>query len=422
MGFFRTVMSGIVVVCVSSALAIALSGTSWAESTDWSRLSLEQAISRAIERNPAVVESRLEWRRMQGAADGVAGVLVENPVVSVEGGVRRDQGWVGNRPSVTGRIDQPVDVFGQAGSRRRAASDLVVAASARLALVRSEIGARVRLLYLAAQVAKARIVLCQDRLSTARQTSEALQMRVRLGASSDIDLHMAMAETARAEAALQEAQSAALAALLLMREGLDLPAQAKIDPSDALVPPAALTEGMADPRSVLVHHTAMQVVEKQRFAIDSEIVRLERERLPRISVGIAAERPSEQERFVGLALSVSPALWRRNQGPLAEARVERERLDFERATTLSSLERRWTALRDEQTVRLQELSAMDRALENEEQTRALVRVGWQSGKFDFLRMLLAERSVADTKQARLDLSAVLGSNAIELRRLTGQEP
>jgi outer membrane protein TolC len=166
----------------------------------------------------------------------------------------------------------------------------------------------------------------------------------------------------------------------------------------------------------------MQAVEKQRFAIDSEIVRLERERLPRISVGIAAERPSEQERFVGLALSVSPALWRRNQGPLAEAHVERERLDFERATTLSSLERRWTALRDEQTVRLQELSAMDRALENEEQTRALVQVGWQSGKFDYLRMLLAERSVADTKQARLDLWAVLGSNAIELRRLAGQEP
>ena len=97
-------------------------------------------------------------------------------------------------------------------------------------------------------------------------------------------------------------------------------------------------------------------------------------------------------------------------------------MDFERATTLSSLERRWTALRDEQTVRLQELSAMDRALENEEQTRALVQVGWQSGKFDYLRMLLAERSVADTKQARLDLWAVLGSNSIELRRLTGQEP
>jgi cobalt-zinc-cadmium efflux system outer membrane protein len=417
MVFLRTLITGFVV-----CLPITLSGASWAESTDWSRLSLEQAITRALERNPAVVESRLEWRRMQGAAEGVAGVLVENPLVSAEGGVRRDQGWVGNQPSIAGRIDQPLDVFGQAGSRKRAASDLVVAASARLALVRSEIGARVRLLYLSAQVAKARIMLCQERLSTAKQTSEALQMRVRLGASSDIDLHMAMAETARAEAALQEAQSAALAALLLLREGLDLPAQAKIEPSDPLVPPAALPAGMADPRSVLVHHVAMQAVEKRRFALDSEIVRLERERLPRLSVGIAAERPSDQERFVGLALSVSPALWRRNQGPLAEARVERERLDFEQATTLASLERRWTALRDEQAARLRELSARDKALESEEQTRALVRVGWQSGKFDFLRVLLAERSVADTKQARLDLSAVLESNAIELRRLTGQEP
>jgi outer membrane protein TolC len=418
MVFFRTVLTGNVV----AFLALAPSGAALAESTRDSSLSLEAAVARALERNPAVVESRLEWRRMQGAAEGVAGVLVENPVVSAEGGVRRDQGWVGNQPSIYARIDQPIDLFGQAGSRKRAASDLVVAASARLALARSEIGARVRLLYLAAQVAKARIGLCQERLATAKQTLEALQMRVRLGASSDIDLHMATAEAARAEVALQEAQSAALTALLLLREGLDLPAQSRIDPSDALVPPTTLADAMADPGSVLAHHLAMQAVEKRRLALDSEIVRLERERFPRLSVGIAAERPSDQERFVGLALSISPALWRRNQGPLAEARVERERLDFERATTLASLERRWTALRDEQAVRLQELSAMDKALESEEQTRALVRVGWQSGKFDFLRVLLAERSVADTKQARLDLWAVLGSNAIELRRLTGQEP
>jgi outer membrane protein TolC len=71
---------------------------------------------------------------------------------------------------------------------------------------------------------------------------------------------------------------------------------------------------------------------------------------------------------------------------------------------------------------MQELSALDRALSSEEQARALVRVGWQSGKFDFLRVLIAERSVADTKQARLDLWADLWSNVIELRRLAGQEP
>ena len=118
MFFRRTVMAGLLVASVPMALA----GPSLAESTDWSRLSLEQAVARALERNPAVVESRLEWRRRQGAADGVAGVLVENPVVSAEGGIRRDQGWVGNRPSVAARIDQPLDVFGQAGSRRRAAS------------------------------------------------------------------------------------------------------------------------------------------------------------------------------------------------------------------------------------------------------------------------------------------------------------
>jgi outer membrane protein TolC len=37
-------------------------------------------------------------------------------------------------------------------------------------------------------------------------------------------------------------------------------------------------------------------------------------------------------------------------------------------------------------------------------------------------MLLAERSVADTKQTRLDLWADLWTNVIEMNRLLGREP
>lgn len=387
----------------------------------WATLSLEDSLARALERNPLVVESKLEARRFQGAAQGVAGVLVENPVISVEGGARRDQGWAGDQPSIAARIDQPIDLFGQAGTRRRAAADLVTAANARLALARSEIGARVRMIYLVAQVAHVRVGLCLERLATAQQTSEAVQMRVRLGASSDIDLHMAAAETARAQAALQEAQAVVAHALLDLREALDLPAQARVQPRDALTPPEEIGE-VLDPRALFARHVAIKAVEKQHLALDSEIVRLERERLPRLALGLVAERPSNQERFVGLALSVSPALWRRNQGPLAEARVERERLEFVQATTLASLERRWMALKDAQAARRHELAAVEQALENEERARTLVRSGWQAGKFDFLRVLIAERSVADTKQARLDLWTDLWTNAIELRRLAGQEP
>jgi outer membrane protein TolC len=71
---------------------------------------------------------------------------------------------------------------------------------------------------------------------------------------------------------------------------------------------------------------------------------------------------------------------------------------------------------------LQELKTVERTLENEEAIRSLVSTGWQAGKFDFLRLLLAERSVADTKQARLDLWTELWTNVIEMNRLLGQEP
>ena len=393
-----------------------------AQTNDFSRLSLKQAVARALERNPVVVESTLESRRAQGAADGVAGILADNPMIGAEGGVRNDRGLYGNQPSLAFRIEQPLDLFGQAGTRRQAAGDVVAWSKARLALARAEIAARTQVVYLAAQVASARVSLDQERLATTRQTAEALQMRVRLGASSDIDWRMALAEVGRAEGVLQGAQALTTRTLFVLKEVLELPAHAAAQPSDALAPPPTTLPARSGQEDLLTHHLSVQAVHKRQLAIDSEIARLERERLPRLSFGLAAERPSNEERFVGLAFSFSPALWRRNQGPLAEARVERERADFERTTTLAGLERRWAALCEEQALRLQELKAVESTLENEEAVRTLVRAGWQAGKFDFLRVLLAERSVADTKQARLDLWAELWTNVIEMNRLLGQEP
>jgi outer membrane protein TolC len=393
-----------------------------AQPGDFESLSLRQAVSRALERNPLVVESTLEWRRAQGAADGVAGILSDNPVFSVEGGLHRDQGWAGNQGAIAMRVEQPIDLLGQAQGRRLAAGDVVTWAKSRLTLARAEIAARTHTVYVAAQVARARIALCQERLATARQTAEALQMRVRLGASSDIDLGMALAEAGRAEAALHGAQAMAASALLALRELLELPAHAAAMPGEGLAPPPAALPQHEGQEGLLAHHLSVQAVEKRRLAIDSEIVRLERERLPRLSIAFSFERPSDQERFYGLGLAISPALWRRNQGPLAEARVERERADFERTTTLAGLERRFTALAEELTLRMQELQAVEGTLQNEETVRSLVRTGWQAGKFDFLRLLLAERSVADSKQARLDLWADLWINVIELNRLLGKDP
>ena len=393
-----------------------------AEPSDFAQLSLRQAVARALARNPLVVESALEWRRAQGAADGVVGVLAENPVISVEGGLHRDQGWTGNEASLGLRVEQPLDLLGQAQTRRQAASGAVAWSKARLDLARAEVAARTHVMYVAAQVARARIALGEERVATARQTAEALQLRVRLGASSDIDLGMAEAEAGRAEAALQDARAQATRALLALRDLLDLPAQAAVLPSDAFMPPPASLPARANPERLLAHHLAVQAVEKRRLAIDAEIARLERERLPRIAIAFSAERPSEFEKFWGVGLSFAPALWRRNQAPLAEARVERERAEVERATTLAGLERHFTALVEEQALRLRELTAVEGTLRNEESVRTLVRAGWQAGKFDFLRVLLAERSVADTKQTRLDMWVDLWANVIEMNRLLGQEP
>lgn len=397
-----------------------LTVTPGAAISDEAELSLARALALAIARNPVVVQSTLEQRRLEGAALGVAGILADNPVLSAQAGIRRDIGWVGNQPSVIGSLEQPLDLLGQAGTRRRAADDLVAAARARVALAKVEVGARVRLAYLTAQIATARVALAHERIANARASVDALKLRTGLGASSDIELHLANAEAARAEATLRQADLEVERSVTELRTLLDLAPDTSARPSDTLGPP--LLELAPLPPDLLARHVAVQAVEKRRLAIDSEILRLERERLPRVALGIAFELPSEQERFIGGALSISPALWRRNQGPIAEARVERERAQFERDTTVAALQRRWNALREEHALLVGELGAVESALHDEEEVRTLVRAGWQAGKFDFLRVLLAERSVAESKQSRLSLWAELWNTAIETRRLRGEEP
>jgi outer membrane protein, heavy metal efflux system len=404
-------------------LSTLLPANSLAEaSRPYAGLSLRQAIELGLQRNAALVEANYDEHRLQGAAEGMAGVLAENPILYSEAGVRRDSALPGNQTSISARIEQPLDLLGQAGSRRQAAVGKVKTARARRALVRVEVAARVHQRYLAAQIAIARRALAHQRLGTAMQTEGVLRFRVKLGAGSDIDLHMAAAETARARAEVAGAGIKVARAILDLRQTLGFPASADAWPGDDLLEPPKTWPTDQSQGVRFGQHPEVLVLQAKRLAIDDEITRLERERRPRLSLGLAMERPSSQERFLGLSLSIAPSLWRRNQGPLAEAHVERERAEFERGNAMASLERQWSALVETQRLGLEELRAVEETLSHEEKMRNLVREGWEAGKFDFLRVLLAERSLAEAKQARLGLWAELWSNTIEMNRLLGKEP
>ena len=406
---------------LSLALILALPPTR-ATADDFAVLSRNQVVELALSQNPVVVDSRLEWEREKAARGGVAGILADNPTLSAEAGRRRDPGFPNPQASVGARLDQPLDVFGQAGTRRQAADDRVAFAKARFDLARAEIAARALALFVAAQVSESFLALRVEQVALAQSSAEALRTRVRLGASSDIDLRLAEAELERALAAVSEAEWQAGLARLDLREWLNLPATAGAKPGDPLVlpPPPPVTDNLDE--SVLRKNLAVAAVEKRRLAIDSELDRLKRERLPRIALGVIAERPNKGETYLGLGLTFSPALWRRNQGPIAEAKVEQTRSDMERATTLASLERRLMEAGRVHALRLRELSAIDRAIAHEEAAAELSRVGFEAGKFDFLRVLFARRSVSESKQARLLRWAELWMNVIEMNRLLGKSP
>src|SRR4051812_4948015 len=151
------------------------------------RLSLDQAIERALSRSPLV---RLAARARATAATAriAAGPLLPaNPAATVTMGHRRDNS--GSVPPANGfewtvRLEQAIDVAGQRGTRLAEAERFVDIAGAREALARAETIARVRAAYITLALSRAHAESALGREKLGQRVLESARARVRAGAAS----------------------------------------------------------------------------------------------------------------------------------------------------------------------------------------------------------------------------------------------
>jgi cobalt-zinc-cadmium efflux system outer membrane protein len=140
--------------------------------------------------------------------------------------------------------------------------------------------------------------------------------------------------------------------------------------------------------------------------------------------GIAGSRTSLDgdgwENSVVLEASIPLPLFHRNQGAIAEAELMVGRLSDEQRAWEKSLESALAARHRSASAALEKIDGLKaHVLPELEATLALTREGYELGKFDFLRVLDAQRAVFEVRSEILDAQVDYHLSRADLEQLTG---
>lgn len=376
-----------------------------------STLSLQQAIDRALARHPdlAAAQSEIE------AADAArlqAGAR-PNPVLEAEFEDNRRE-----TRTTTVLLTQPIELGGKRAARLEAAERAHALAQSQLAARRAQMRADATAAFMAALTAQERLRVADALLDLGRRATAAAGKRVAAGKVSPIEETKAQVAEANLRIEQVQARGELRAALLALAAIVGSPQPIdRVDGAVALpdVPnDEALQARLADAPAL---RQAQLDVERL-----GALARLERaRRIPDLSVGVGAKRSEEMGRNQPmLVLSVPLPVFDTNRGAELEAlrRQDRARHEAEaaalrlRADAAQAHERLRAASAEAEAVQREVLPGAQTAYDASTK-------GFELGKFAFLDVLDAQRTLLEARTRHLRAIAEAHRAAAEIERLLG---
>lgn len=374
-------------------------------------LTLAQALAVALERHPELAAARSEIEAAE-AARLQAGARPA-PVVDAElEDTRRET------RSTTLLIAQPIELGGKRQARLDAAERAREAALARLGLRRGQLRAEVTAAFAEALVAQERLRLAQASLELARGGSAAAQRRVLAGKVSPIEETRARVAEAGVGVEVAQARAELRAALQLLQATLGGAQRIERVEGDVGLP-AVMPEDLLQTR--LENALALRVarLDVERLGAQARVERTRR--VPDVTVGVGAKRNEELGRTQALVtLSVPLPMSGAWRGAELEALRRQDQARFE--AEAAELRLRADAARAHE--RLQAAVAEARTLQDEvlpgaQTVHEATTRGYELGKFGFLDVLDAQRTLLQARTQHLRAIAQAHLAAAEIERLLG---
>jgi cobalt-zinc-cadmium efflux system outer membrane protein len=384
-------------------------------------VTLRDAMATALARNPELGVFPYELR----AADArvLQAGLRPNPQLQLEiediGGRREHSGF--DAAQTTVQVGQPIELGGKRVKRAHVASldkELVQwdYKSARLDVMREVTRA-----FVAALAAQERLALAERLLELSRQAQSAVAQRVKAGKDSPVEELRADVAFSESRIERQKAQKALTAARysLAAAWGGRTPAFEKVEGDFYKTPEPRPLAQMSNAISDNPDLARWQTEEEKRRAA----LRLEKARgAPDITVGAGVRRyeQTDDEAMV-FGLAVSLPLFDRNQGgilgataELGKARRQYEAAQIKTLAALSEAASSLAAAYDEVTILQSDvLPKAQRAFEAAQQ-------GYLQGKFDYLHLLDAQRTLFQTQAQYVDSVEAYHRAQADIQRPTGR--
>ncbi|HGA2315614.1 TPA: TolC family protein [Pseudomonas putida] len=376
-------------------------------------MSLPQALSAAFANNPELAAAAREIGIAEGERTQAG--LIPNPELAWEvEDTRRDSS------TTTVTLSQPLELGGTRAARIAVAG--AGQAIARLELERQRNGLRADVVqaYHAALRAQTAVELAQQSQALTERGLRVVQGRVSAGQSSPVEATRAQVQLAQAQAEQRRAETQRTVAYQALARLTGSP----LATFDQL-PASQLSPGQAPLADTLLGQVeqtaewrlAAAQVERGEASLGSEKAL----RIPNLTVSVGSQYSREdRERVNVVGLSMPLPLFDRNQGNvLAAARRADQARDLRNAVELRLRSETRSAV-DQWRTAMQEVQAYDRTiLPAAQQAVDTATRGFEMGKFAFLDVLDAQRTLIDARGLYLQALASATDARAQVERIYG---
>lgn len=383
------------------------------------RLTLEEAIARALENNPEVHAAQADMEAAHATLGGVSRLLRFNPEAGIAAGprFREDE----NTLDLGLELSQELEIAGQRGGRVGVAEAELGAAESRLAARKSAVRADVQVAFGQVLAAEALVDLATQARSLVGDASSAAEERFRVGETSRIEVNAARVEVGRSARDLTLAQRARAGALAELASLLALPAGEPLAVEGELGrrPPPDLT--LAPLVSAAVKARPDLAAARQELAAAHAQVDLaEAEGFPNVRVGATYDR-EEGDQVIQGTLAIPLPLFDRNQGARGVAAARAGQAERALAAAERRIEREVRlAVTRYEAARSAAESFSEEALAALVENLGLVSEAFKAGKVDFLHVVLVRRETLEGRRAAIEVLEELNRAEAELGRALGR--
>lgn len=379
-------------------------------------LTLEAALQAALQRHPLLRAAQADVDASRGAIDQ-AGAR-PNPTLGLDQeDLRRDA------RVTTLTLSQPLELGGKRAARVELARSGRELALADLASRQADVRASTVQAFFDALIAQERVKVAEESLVIAGNGSAAAARRVTAGKVSPTEETRARVAEAQARIELRQAQAdrqAALRALGLAMGAADV-TLAQLDGRPTALPPApdvdAVTQRIAQSPAL---RRALAEVQRAGAAVELERAR----RVPDVTVSLGTRRAHELGRYQPvIGVSIALPLFDSNKGAQFEAQRRRDAAQALAEAEELRLRAEVLQIADQLQARSSEAQALQQeVLPRAQEAYEAASRGFELGKFGFLDVLDAQRTLLQARTQYLGALAHTHRAAAELERRLGAQP